>query len=94
MNGHLIMRVLAGTGLLLTILCVQPWRPGMRVAAQMIPNQVGSQSGGIFASDPLDDPRIRAHQRKTLNEQRQKELLSDTQKLLQATRELHNEMIS
>ncbi len=96
MSIRLIANVAACLGTLVILSCFDARYLPLRAVAQSTPNRnrVGAPPGSLFDPDPFDDPVFRAKRTRALNEQRQKELVADTEKLLQETMELHNEMAS
>ncbi len=59
---------------------------------QPVPNQMNRQSRNPFDGFGGNDPLLAARQMRTLNAERQKSLVSDTDKLLKLARELNSEI--
>jgi hypothetical protein len=67
-------------------------RPEVGAAQQPVPNQVRMGSGGLFGDSPAENELFREQRLRALNIQRQKDLVSDTQKLLLLTAQFHEEI--
>ncbi|HWA94214.1 MAG TPA: hypothetical protein VG844_06400 [Terracidiphilus sp.] len=91
---RIIVRVSAYAALFVLMFCIDARHLARTVSAQSIPNQVDDHSGSLFGPSPFDDPAFRKRRMKALNEQRQKQLESDSQKLLKLTAEFNKEIVS
>jgi hypothetical protein len=63
-------------------------------AGQQVPNQIGRHQPNPFSNSSDLDPLLAARQLRALNEERQKSIVSDTERLLNLVRELNSEIAS
>ena len=63
-------------------------------AGQQFPNPLGRHQTNPFSNSSDEDPLLAAKQLRVLNEERQKSIVSDTERLLKLVRELNAEIAS
>ena len=63
-------------------------------AGQQVPNQLGRHQPNPFGNADELDPVLAARQMRALNEERQKSIVSDTERLLKLVREFNAEIAS
>ncbi|MGA7106739.1 MAG: hypothetical protein WBV28_05150 [Terracidiphilus sp.] len=63
-------------------------------AGQQVPNPLGRHQTNPFSNSSDLDPLLAARQLRALNEERQKAIVSDTERLLKLVRELNTEIAS